>query len=186
MPFVGEGIDLRGQPEGHAQGQDGEQQRDRVVDVRLSLIAHFGAAGSPTWVQEVREVQTSHPACRMIDAADPERAAREVVAALNAMGALKREEKSRRPVGAAIRKPARGRDCEVYGPTRGIFSCFLDARTDPDKMNCSALSDARPLEHFILQESDARSHTHAAIVFIAENDDFKLPASQSNLARRAT
>src|SRR6185437_14479287 len=74
---------------------------------------HFGAAGSPTWVQEVRAVQTSHPKCRMIDAADPESAAREVVAALKAMGALRREDKTRRPISAAIRKPARGRDLWV-------------------------------------------------------------------------
>jgi electron transfer flavoprotein alpha subunit len=75
--------------------------------------AHFGVAGSPTWVQEVRAVQTSHPTCRMINAADPERAARELVAALNAMGALKREDKSRRPIAATIRKPVRGRDLWV-------------------------------------------------------------------------
>jgi electron transfer flavoprotein alpha subunit len=78
-----------------------------------SDLAHFGAAGSPTWVQEVRAVQTSHPPCRMIDAADPARAAREVVAALNAMGALKPENKLRRPIGAATRKSARGRDLWV-------------------------------------------------------------------------
>jgi hypothetical protein len=36
-----------------------------------SNLTHFGAAGSPTWVQEVRAVQTSHPKCRMIDAANP-------------------------------------------------------------------------------------------------------------------
>ena len=64
-------------------------------------------------MQEVRAVQTSHPKCRMIDAADPERAAREVVAALKAMGALRRADKMRRPVSAAIRKPARGRDVWV-------------------------------------------------------------------------
>ena len=37
---------------------------------------------------------------------------------------------------------------EVYGPTRGIFSCFLDARTDTDEMNRAALSDDRPLERW--------------------------------------
>ncbi|MGZ6175133.1 MAG: FAD-binding protein [Candidatus Binataceae bacterium] len=78
-----------------------------------SDLTHFGAAGSPTWVQEVRAVQTSHPKCRMIDAANPEDAAREVVAALSAMGALRRADKMRRPVSAAIRKPARGRDLWV-------------------------------------------------------------------------
>jgi electron transfer flavoprotein alpha subunit len=73
----------------------------------------FGAAGSPTWVQEVRAVQTSHPKGRMIDASDPASAAREVVAALTAMGALGHQEKARRPVDARIRKPARGRDLWV-------------------------------------------------------------------------
>jgi len=78
-----------------------------------SDLAQFGAAGSPTWVQEVRAVRTSHPKCRMIDTADPVSAAHEVIAALGAMGALRREDKARRPVGANIRKPARGRDLWV-------------------------------------------------------------------------
>jgi electron transfer flavoprotein alpha subunit len=75
--------------------------------------AHFGAAGSPTWVQEVRAVRTSHPTCRMIDTADPAEAAHEVVATLEAMGALRREDRTRRPIGAEIRKPVRGRDLWV-------------------------------------------------------------------------
>jgi electron transfer flavoprotein alpha subunit len=78
-----------------------------------SDIVHFGAAGSPTWVQEVRAVRTSYPTCRMIDTADPDSAAREVLAALTAMGALRREDKTRRPVGATLRKPARGHDLWV-------------------------------------------------------------------------
>jgi len=95
-----------------------EQASGRPIEtVRAATLdsdpAHFGAAGSPTWVQEVRAVQTSHPKCRMIDAANPEDAAREVVAALRAMGALRRADKIRRPVSAAIRKPARGRDLWV-------------------------------------------------------------------------
>ncbi|HEY2525493.1 MAG TPA: FAD-binding protein [Candidatus Binataceae bacterium] len=76
-------------------------------------LAQFGAGASPTWVQEVRAVETSHPQCRTIDAADPARAARELVASLAAMGALRREDRIRRPIGAAIRKPARGRDLWV-------------------------------------------------------------------------
>lgn len=75
--------------------------------------AQFGAAGSPTWVQEVRAVQTSHPKCRMIDASDPYVAAREVIEALDAMGALRRDGKTRRPIGRATRKPVRGRDLWV-------------------------------------------------------------------------
>jgi electron transfer flavoprotein alpha subunit len=79
--------------------------------------AQFGAAGSPTWVQEVRSVQSSHPKCRMIDTSDPEAAAREVVAALEAMGALRRNGKTRQPISGAIRKPARGRDLWVVCET---------------------------------------------------------------------
>jgi electron transfer flavoprotein alpha subunit len=99
-----------------------EQASSRPIEtVRAAALdsnpAQFGAAGSPTWVQEVRAVQTSHPQCRMIDAADPEAAAREVVAVLEAMGALRRNGKTRRPVSAAIRKPARGRDLWVVCET---------------------------------------------------------------------
>jgi electron transfer flavoprotein alpha subunit len=99
-----------------------EQASSRPIEtVRAAALdsnpAQFGAAGSPTWVQEVRAVQTSHPQCRMIDAADPEAAAREVVAVLEAMGALRRNGKTRRPVSGAIRKPARGRDLWVVCET---------------------------------------------------------------------
>jgi electron transfer flavoprotein alpha subunit len=99
-----------------------EQASSRPIEtVRAAALdsnpAQFGAAGSPTWVQEVRAVQTSHPQCRMIDAADPEAAALEVVAVLEAMGALRRNGKTRRPVSAAIRKPARGRDLWVVCET---------------------------------------------------------------------
>jgi electron transfer flavoprotein alpha subunit len=95
-----------------------EQAHARPIEtVRAAALdsdpVHFGAAGSPTWVQEVRAVESSHPQCRMIDAGNPERAAREVRAALKAMGALSRGDKARRPVGATIRKPARGRDLWV-------------------------------------------------------------------------
>jgi hypothetical protein len=52
---------------------------------------------------------------------------------------------------------------EVDGPASGIFGCFLHTRADPDKMNRRALRDDRPLEHTVFQESDARSHIHAAL-----------------------
>jgi electron transfer flavoprotein alpha subunit len=103
---------IRVKPE--AAEQAGAQPIETVRAAALdSDVTHFGAAGSPTWVREVRAVRTSHPTCRMIDTANPESAAREVVAALTAMGALRREEKARRPVGATLRKPARGRDLWV-------------------------------------------------------------------------
>jgi hypothetical protein len=37
-------------------------------------------------------------------------------------------------------------DGEVDSPAGGVLGCFLDTRTDPDEMNCAALSDDRPLE----------------------------------------
>lgn len=95
-----------------------EQAKTRPIEaVRAAALdtepSHFGFAGSPTWVQEVRATQSSYPKCRMIDATDPMRAAREVVAALDAMGALKPGARERRPISTALRKPARGRDLWV-------------------------------------------------------------------------
>jgi hypothetical protein len=40
---------------------------------------------------------------------------------------------------------------------------FVDARTDANEMNRSALSDNRPRESEILQEWDAGPHVHAAL-----------------------
>src|SRR5262249_18527491 len=59
---------------------------------------------------------------------------------------------------------------EVDGSARGIFGCFFDTRSDPDKMNRPALSDDRPLKHSVFQESDARPHIHAALDAGAGND----------------
>ncbi len=72
-----------------------------------------GFAGSPTWVHEVRAVESSYPPCRMIDGADPKRAAREIMAALEDLGALTPETPHRRPIGSAIRASAPGRDVFV-------------------------------------------------------------------------
>ncbi len=77
----------------------------------------FGLAGSPTWVQEVRVVTTPKTECKFIDSADPERAATEVISALDAIGALKPRVHNRRPIGTARRASKRGRDvwiaCEL-------------------------------------------------------------------------
>jgi electron transfer flavoprotein alpha subunit len=78
-----------------------------------AALDQVGLKGSPTWVQEVRAQPSPKVECRMIDASDPERAAEEVVAALEAAGALKPRERRRRPIGAAIRKSAPGRDLWV-------------------------------------------------------------------------
>lgn len=99
-----------------------EQAKSKPIEaVRAAALdadpAQFGSAGSPTWVQEVRATQSSYPKCTMIDAADPVRAAREMVAALDAMKALERAARVRRPISGDVRKPARGRDLWVVCET---------------------------------------------------------------------
>ena len=70
----------------------------------------FGLAGSPTWVQEVRVVTTPKTECKFIDAQDPERAATEVMSALEGLGALKPRVHARRQIAAARRASKRDRD----------------------------------------------------------------------------
>src|SRR5271156_3777771 len=77
----------------------------------------FGLAGSPTWVQEVRVVTTPKTECKFIDAADPERAATEVMSALESIGALKPREHDRRPIATARRAGVRGRDVWIVCET---------------------------------------------------------------------
>jgi len=76
-------------------------------------LTKFGFAGSPTSVQNVRVLENLKVQCRKIDGADPDRAALELIAALDSMGALQRRAHSRRPIGSAQRTPARGRDLWV-------------------------------------------------------------------------
>ena len=81
----------------------------------------FGLAGSPTWVQEVRVVETPKTECKFIDAADPERAAAEVMSALEPLGALKPRVHNRRPIASARRASKRGSrrvDCLRDQPRR--------------------------------------------------------------------
>jgi electron transfer flavoprotein alpha subunit len=73
----------------------------------------FGSAGSPTWVQEVRAQESPKVACRLLDAADPDRAAEVLINELDRRGALAPRRRQRRPIGDAIRKPARGKDVWV-------------------------------------------------------------------------
>ena len=77
----------------------------------------FGLAGSPTWVQEVRVVATPKTECKFIDATDAERAAAEVISALESLGALKPRVHNRRPIGSARRASKRGRDVWVVCET---------------------------------------------------------------------
>ena len=94
----------------------------------------FGLAGSPTWVQEVRVVTTPKTERKFIDASDPERAAAEVMSALESIGALKPRVHDRRPIATARRAGIRGRDlwivCEtdLEGRiTRGTLELFRAA-----------------------------------------------------------
>jgi electron transfer flavoprotein alpha subunit len=73
----------------------------------------FGFAGSPTWVKEIRAIESPRTVCTMIDASEPKRAAAEVVAALDRVGALTHDAHARRAIGAMVRNSARGRDLWV-------------------------------------------------------------------------
>jgi electron transfer flavoprotein alpha subunit len=73
----------------------------------------FGLEGSPTWVAEIRAVETPVTKCKFIDASDPERAAADVIAELDKAGALKPRAGKRRTISTSIRQPLRGRDVWV-------------------------------------------------------------------------
>jgi electron transfer flavoprotein alpha subunit len=119
-----------------------EAAQSRTVEVLSAAelegdAAKFGSAGSPTWVQEVRAQESPKVECKMIDAADPERAAEEVIAALEKMGALKQRVHNRRPIGAQIRKPVRGRDVWVVvetGLDNEITLCSLELMSAGDRL----------------------------------------------------
>ncbi len=70
--------------------------------------SELGFAGSPTWVSEIRVVETPKARCRHIDPSDPERAARELIEHLDRAGALKPRARERRAISSAIRKPLSG------------------------------------------------------------------------------
>jgi electron transfer flavoprotein alpha subunit len=77
----------------------------------------FGLPGSPTWVAEIRAVENPVTTCKFIDASDPERAAADVIAELDKVGALNRRTEKRRAASATIRTPRRGRDVWVVVET---------------------------------------------------------------------
>jgi len=77
----------------------------------------FGFAGSPTSVQEVRAQESPKVECRMIDEADPERAAELVIGELDRIGALAPRVRKQRPIGDTIRGPVRGKDVWVVVET---------------------------------------------------------------------
>ena len=98
-------------------GASDEAKTKPVVTVRAAELSadpkDFGLAGSPTWVQEVRVVETPKTECNFIDAKDPERAAAEVISQLEKLGALTARVHQRRPIQAARRASKRGRDVWV-------------------------------------------------------------------------
>ncbi|MFI5351899.1 MAG: FAD-binding protein [Candidatus Binatales bacterium] len=95
-------------------------------------LSKFGFAGSPTSVQDVRVLENLKVNCRRIDGADPDRAALELIAALESMGALQPRAHSRRPIGSAERTSARGRDLWV--------ACETDLATEVTRGSLELLS----------------------------------------------
>jgi electron transfer flavoprotein alpha subunit len=97
-------------------GASEEAETKPILAVRAAELGpdpkEFGLAGSPTWVQEVRVVETPKTECKFIDAIDAERAAAEAMSALETLGALKLRLHKRRPIASARR--ASKRDCDVW------------------------------------------------------------------------
>jgi electron transfer flavoprotein alpha subunit len=98
--------------------EQSEQAKAKPIEtVRASDLSpnrsDFGLAGSPTWVQSVQLLKTPKSRCMMIEAADPVRAASQLVAELDRIGALTARRKTRLPVSSQVRKPARGKDLWV-------------------------------------------------------------------------
>jgi electron transfer flavoprotein alpha subunit len=94
----------------HAKSKPIETVALKGLDARAG---DFGLEGSPTWVAEIRAVETPVTKCRFIDTSDPERAAADVIAELDKAGALKPRAGKRRTVSGSIRRPLRTRDVWV-------------------------------------------------------------------------
>ncbi|MBF6569994.1 MAG: hypothetical protein IVW54_14085 [Candidatus Binataceae bacterium] len=88
-----------------------------IISVRAADLdsdaARFGFAGSPTAVNDLYFQETKKTTCRMIDASDPARACRELIAALDEAGALRPDDKQRPPISPATRIPVNGKDVWV-------------------------------------------------------------------------
>lgn len=115
-----------------------EARTKPIVSVRAAELdpdlQRFGFAGSPTWVQEVRFLETAKVEGEFVDASDPARAAAEVVARLDKLGALAPRAHDRKPVSSRVRQSERGKDvwvaCEsnVHGEiTRGSLELLSRA-----------------------------------------------------------
>ncbi|HEV3114007.1 MAG TPA: FAD-binding protein [Candidatus Binataceae bacterium] len=85
-----------------------------VIAAELSSDpSQFGFAGSPTWVQDVQVQQAPSVQCKLIDAADTQGAARNVLAELDRLGALDAGRRQRRKIAVAKRKSVPGKDVWV-------------------------------------------------------------------------
>ena len=116
MPAVITCAERVAQPVKVKPGASDEANTRPILAVRAAELGpdpkEFGLAGSPTWVQEVRVVETPKTECKFIDSVDAERAAAEAISALETLGALKLRVHKRRPIAAARR--ASKRDCDVW------------------------------------------------------------------------
>jgi electron transfer flavoprotein alpha subunit len=121
MPAVITCAERVAQPVKVKPGASDEPETKPIQIVRAAELGadakEFGLAGSPTWVQEVRVVTTPKTECRLIDAQNPERAATEVMSALEGLGALKPRLHNRRPIAAARRASKRDRDVWIICET---------------------------------------------------------------------
>ncbi len=121
MPAVITCAERIAQPVKVKPGASDEAATKPILSVRAAELGAdanaFGLAGSPTWVQEVRVVTTPKTECKFIDATDAERAASEVMAMLESLGALKPREHNRRAIGAAPRASSRSRDVWIVCET---------------------------------------------------------------------
>jgi electron transfer flavoprotein alpha subunit len=121
MPAVITCAERVAQPVKVKPGASDEAKTRPIQSVRAAELGaeakEFGLAGSPTWVQEVRIVTTPKTQCKFIDARDAERAAAEVIAALESLGALKPRVHRRRSIGSARRASKRDRDVWIVCET---------------------------------------------------------------------
>ena len=76
-------------------------------------VSQFGAAGSPTWVSEVRQIESSREG-RLITEGSPAEMAREVVAALAERGALDVDSDGGSPAESAADTPRAGDGPELW------------------------------------------------------------------------
>ncbi len=102
-------------------GASEEAKTRPIQSVRAAELGadpkEFGLAGSPTWVDEVRAVATPKTECKFIDSTGAERAAAEVISALETIGALNPRAHVRRSIGSARRASSRSRDLWIVCET---------------------------------------------------------------------